>query len=367
MTRNQVVASIALLAMLAGTAWGGPKKKKKKKKRKKPAATERAPEPEAEQTPDPEVEIEIDPDESSTESDREAKAPSEGTDDETPGEKAEAPAGEVTETAEASTEGPAAPAGPWPKEIIKRPPTLMKGLIRADAGMSFFRVTYPPVPPSLTYTTVTSLGLSLGVGYGVSDVLEVGGRYSFAVQEFEAKGPFTLYGAYALTNTPKMKAAALGAFTYDLLAETGTFSLGVLFQYYLNNKAAVYTQGQQYMSGGQPGQLRATLMSPEVGGMPGPKPIDLSLPVGLAYQLDQNIYAFFETSLATLNLSDSATALIFADIIPLAVGGFYSMDNHMEIGAVVALPDVPNAGDAFAISVVARMFRGDPVKRAATQ
>jgi len=156
-----------------------------------------------------------------------------------------------------------------------------------------------------------------------------------------------------------MKGAAIGSFTYNLAGKTGGIALGMFFQYNLSEKMALYTPG---------GHLRAQFIAEDpdaAGPLAAPKPIDLNLPVGFAYQASKNIYAFAQTSIATINISNSATAIIFADATPLTVGAFYSMSNKMELGAQIATGDVPHIGDAFAFSVVGRLFMGDAVKGAA--
>jgi hypothetical protein len=58
----------------------------------------------------------------------------------------------------------------------------------------------------------------------------------------------------------------------------------------------------------------------------------LQLAGGAGYQIKPNIYAFAALSLANIKLHDSANAFIFKDFIPVAIGGYYSL-NKIDIGA----------------------------------
>jgi hypothetical protein len=233
----------------------------------------------------------------------------------------------------------------------------VKGLLRGDVGLPIAQASVTD-PVSMMSSSSTSIGLGLGVGYGISDKLEAGVTYGLSLKDFEAKGPLGLYGAYSIMHQDKLKGAGIGSFTYDLAGKTGALKLGLFFQYNLTKMMAVYTPG---------GHLQAQLIADDpdgAGPAEAPTPIDLHLPIGFAYQVNKNIYAFAETSLATINISQSATAIIFADTTPLTVGAFYSMSNKMEFGAQIATGDVPHIGDAFTFSLVARLFTGDAVKGA---
>jgi hypothetical protein len=349
MTRTRLVLSVALLALLAGSAVAAPKKKKKGKKAKTPPAAEKAPDPEPTPTPTPEPT----PEPAAATPEPAAATP--------PPETGGGAGGSVGMEATASGGGAAgdvsakasAPGG-WPQEIIDRPLTLAKGLLRFDVNLPIAKVvTVSGTPPVTSSSTGVLLGL--GAGYGVSDKIELGATYAISLKEFEAKGPLEIFALYGIMNSEKMKAAPRAGFTYNLAGETGQLNVGLAFQYNLNKQMAVYMPGTH---------LRAVFIAPEVAGVAAPKPIDFSLPVGFAYQLNKNVYAFAQTSIATINISKSATAFIFADAIPLTVGAYYSLSNKMEFGAQIASGDVPSIGDNFAFAVVARMFMGDAVKGA---
>jgi hypothetical protein len=345
MTRTRLIVAGALLALLTSSALAAPKKKKKKKAKAPEPAAEKAPEPEPAPTPEPTPEPAPAPEPAAAAPAPEGGGGAGGS----VGMDASAGGGGVAADVSATASAP----GSWPQEIIARPLTLVKGLLRFDAGVPIAKV-------SVTVGTMTSsstgVGLGLGVGYGVSDKIELGASYGISLKEFEAKGPLGVYGLFNIMNTEKMKAAPGAGFVYNLAGETGQLNAGLAFQYNLNKQMAVYMP---------PTHLRAVLVAPEVAGVAAVKPIDFSLPAGFAFQVNKNLYAFAQTSIATINISDSATAFIFADFTPLTIGAFYSLSNKMEFGASFATPNLPDTADLFAFSINARMFMGDAVKGAA--
>jgi hypothetical protein len=344
MTRKYLVIIGVVLALLAESAFAAPKKKAKKKKAK-------APEPAAEPAPAPEPTPEPTPDPPAPAPEPAAATPeggggaggSVGVNASAGG----AVGGDVSATA-------SAPGG-WPIEIIARPPTLAKSLLRFDVGLPISRLSVTPVGGMASSST--NVGLQIGAGYGISDKLELGANYAIRlVDGFEAKGPLNIYGAFAIMNKPKMKGAIVGAFYDDFGSKVGGIRAGLAFQYNLSAKMAVYMPGTH---------LRAQFLSPDaVAPAVAVNPIDFSLPAGFAFQASKNIYAFAQTTIAQIKIKDSANAFIFADITPLTVGAFYSMSNKMEFGAQFDAPDLGSVGDVFAFSVVGRMFMGDAVKGA---
>ena len=90
----------------------------------------------------------------------------------------------------------------------------------------------------------------------------------------------------------------------------------------------------------------------------GARPINLGLAAGFGYQVNANIYAEANTTLANIEIADSATAIFGSDFIPLNLAGYYSMDNTMDVGAGVNFMDLKEAGDTWGIMVMARKFLG---------
>ncbi len=252
-----------------------------------------------------------------------------------------APDPAMTATVEASA-GFSAEA--WPMEIISRPLTLRKGMIRAqgDIGVANITVTVPPVPPSTTSTTTsdTAVSLRVGAGYGVNEKLEIGASYALRLSEFEAKGPLSVYGFYSLKSEAKMRLAADASFTYDLGSETFGIGLGAQFQFHLNEKMMVFTPGQQLRIGLDPTNVAITL------------------PIGFGLQATKNIFASVQTSLATIGIEPSGSAFIFADVTPIQVSAFYSPSNKMDFGLSVGATNVGDFADVFVFLATARLFFG---------
>ena len=254
----------------------------------------------------------------------------------------------------------AAPIGSWSKSIINRSPTLAPSLLRVDAGFEYLRLSFFE-PITMTSLTADAGGLIAGAGYGVSDKLEVGGAYGITLfEEFEAKGPLSIYSAYNLINDGKLRVAGVGRFTYNLASESGGLSAGLSAYYNVNDKLTVYTGGG---NGGAPtgDHLNLTLIGPEGSS----KPITFDVPFGVGFQATPELFAFVETQLASFNISDSANAFIFADITPVRIGAFYAVSNTLDVGAALTFPSIEDAGDLFGIGVAARFFMGDAVKASA--
>jgi hypothetical protein len=72
-------------------------------------------------------------------------------------------------------------------------------------------------------------------------------------------------------------------------------------------------------------------------------PITLDIPIGAGFQATPQIFAWVNTSIAHIKLSNSANAFIFADYIPLDIGANYRMSKNLQVEAYMALPDLENA------------------------
>jgi hypothetical protein len=224
----------------------------------------------------------------------------------------------------------------WPQEMISRPLTLGDGMVDAHVSLGAAHAA-----------DTTSEGLTLGVGFGVNNKLDIGVDYGLGLNEFEAKGPLAARVGYRVLDG-KLSAAGQGTFTYDLNSKAGDVGIGVAARFALAPQLAAYTPGNQLAIG---------VMRDDGGtGMSPAEPIVLRLPVGVAYQLSPNIYAFGETSIASISIANSKTQVIGSDAIPLIVGAFYSPSNTLDIG-VALTDDLEHAGDGYAINAVLRVFK----------
>ena len=225
----------------------------------------------------------------------------------------------------------------WPLEMIKRPFTVNGGMVDAHVGLGVANAG-----------GTTAEGLTGGLAFGVSNQIELGVDYALGLHEFEAEGPLTAHLGVRLLHNDKMSAAGVAAVTYDLNTKAADVGVGVPFRYAFASQLAAYTPGHQ---------LGVAIARDDNGtGMSVPKPITLSLPVGVAYQATPNIYAFAETNIANISISNSKTAVFAADFIPIVVGAFYSPSNKIDVG-VAMTDDLDHPGDAYAISLLLRAFK----------
>jgi hypothetical protein len=215
-----------------------------------------------------------------------------------------------------------------PQEIINRPRTTPKGQITVGGDLG---ILLKPSP--------LSLGLQVGGLYGVNEKLEVGASYGFALKDFEIKGDLGVTAAYGILNDGNLTVAADVGFGYDVNGSAlAPLTVGAEVQFKINDKLAVFSPGHQLGIG-----------------LEKPNAIALSLPVSVVYQASPKIFAHVDTNIGNISIKDSATAFIFADNIPLAVGAFFSPSNTMDLGATLDLFDLKNAGDVIAAFVSARL------------
>lgn len=257
---------------------------------------------------------------------------------------------------EATVEGSVAMG--WPGSIIDRPLVLMAGKLAAHADILIARASFSS---GTTSVTSTSELLAVGAAYGVADKITAGASYAFTLNEFEIKGPLTVYGSFGLTDNGKLSVAA-GA---DLVADLGgvdamgestvelAIHAGLAVRYKLAPKFAVYS-GNPYQPG--PSGQHLTI------GLSDGAAKSFALPVGFAAQVTPQLYTYAQTTLATILLSDPGmgdrVAFIGSDAggIPLALGGWFNINKNIDAGASLNFPDLNFAGDFFIITVGARYY-----------
>jgi hypothetical protein len=271
----------------------------------------------------------------------EEAAPADGAEGEE-GESATAEGEEGEEGEEESAMEESAPAatGRWPRAIIARPLTLPKGLIQAGATFG-------------ANNDFSALTLGLNAGYGVSDDLEVKLTYGLALKEFEAKGALGFEGGYKVLRGAaggKLEVIARAGLGYSLLDEDVTPLLaGAQAQYNISDKLAVITPGQQ---------LVISLAETTVG-MVSVRPIYLQLPVAVGYQVTPEAYVQVDTTLATIEIADSANAFIFADATPVQLSAFYNAKPNLDAFVAVKTDLTNEPGDTLAFSLGAVYYLGD--------
>ena len=259
------------------------------------------------------------------------------------------PDGTVADPNAPAMPDPNAPAasGKWPRSVIARPLTLPAGVFMVGADIVNFTNSF--FDPAL---------IRVLVGYGITDDIELAfAHYAFPTSDV-GKGAIAAGLGYKLARRAmggKLEAVARAEIGYDLAASvdltTGETSgavsplgLGVHVQYKVTPKIALVTPGNQLVIGLDPNF------------------IELDIPVGVGFQATPELYVQLDTTIAAINIKDSATAVIFADTTPLSLTATYNVMPALDVLAGIALnltpPDPIGVGDTFAILLGARYYVG---------
>jgi len=241
----------------------------------------------------------------------------------------------------------------WPHSTIERPMVIPAGTIGAGATLGVAKISITTIDPiTMMPTTTSSTGEGMGIqaAYGISDDLNAGIGYGFSLNEFEIKGPLTVYGAYKLAHSAKMTVAASASFTYNLASESKTINAGLGLRYNVAPKIAVFT-GAPYGPG--PVGQHLTLSLDDMG------PISFDVLAGAGFQATPDLFAYVSTNLAHIKISNDANGFFGADFIPLQLGAQYALNKNLDVNASFILPDLKNAKfDLFAFTVGATYYVG---------
>jgi len=228
----------------------------------------------------------------------------------------------------------------WPRDIINRVLTLPKGLGAAgiDVGTFLSDAQFDP----------TFLRLSLG--YGITDDFEIN-AIGYAFTSDSGKGDLGIGVGYKLLRGAaggKLEVIARAATGYNLQAEgIDPLSLGVQVQYNVTPKIALITPGPQLVIG----------LADETG-----KGKYISLPVAIGFQATPTLYLQADTNIARIKLSDSETAVIFADATPLALSAFLNaipaLDIYATLGFDLTPPEPFGVDDTLFLTFGARYYFG---------
>jgi hypothetical protein len=233
----------------------------------------------------------------------------------------------------------AAPAPRYPRAVIARPLTLPAGLamIGADASANH---------------DFSAMGSAPIVGYGFTDDLEIQVPYAFATRDFELEGSLNVDVGYQLLRGAargKLEAIARVRGGYDFLAAAATpVMLGVHVQYNLSDTVAIIS--------GVPGAQQLRISVADSAAMT--RPIDLSLPIGVGYQVTGALYLQLDTRLLQLDLDDSTNLVIGADATPAALTAVYNVVPALDVQAVVASDLSNTPSDTLSFLVGARYYAG---------
>jgi hypothetical protein len=267
--------------------------------------------------------------------------------------------------------------------IIDRPLTLNAGKIGAYADLGIVRISSSVDVMGMTESSSnTNLGLHLGAGYGINNDLTVGLEYAFSLaNDFEIKGPLSLYGSYSVFHKDKLTIGLSAALIFDFDAETVdsmgnvsdtvdvSLSLGAGARYAVTPSIAIYTgNGQGYGATGDVGLVAPGILGSQLLlGFNSGAPIVFALPVGVGWQATPQIYAFAQTEIfdvvhvsgpTVMGVSTSVTNsdFLFANFIPLEIGGFYTVNHNLDVGAALNFGDLENGVDALAFTLSARYY-----------
>ena len=265
---------------------------------------------------------------------------------------------------------PPVPAGPRSRAINDRPLTVRKDQLEFHGGLSVLSFTLPSiVPGTTTSTTITSL--PLGVTYGIGDHSELGGDYAPSLSPGSITGPLTLHGAYRASHSAKLDVAIAAAIAVDfadaidpatmMTATKTSFALdvGVWARYRVTAKISLFT-GLPALPNSPASLTRSYFALPPLPyqlsiGVTNGSAIALELPVGVGFQAAPKIYAFAATNLANIKIAKTVNAFLFADFIPISIGGFYSLAK-LDLGAELG-GDLKQGTDYLRFQLVARYYK----------
>jgi hypothetical protein len=264
-------------------------------------------------------------------------------------------------TAVVPVEGGAMTTPGWPKSQIDRPLTVLKGKLDALADIY---ILHSSVTVLGMTSSATAEGLAVGAGYGITDKLEVGGSYAFALHDFEIKGLLTVYGAFALMHTDKLDIGASADLAINLAPDdaTETIHAGLAVRYKVAPKFAVFTGTPSKIGGVTDLGLRPAgpLGQHLTLGLNDGAAKTFSLPVGFGMQATPELFAYLNTNLLSITLSDvpdgADRVTSIADFTPLTLGALYAVNKNIDAAVSFGFLDLQNAGDAYLITVGARYF-----------
>ena len=218
-----------------------------------------------------------------------------------------------------------AEASDYPVSVNDRPLTLPGGAWQSSASF-------------LTGGDFERMGFNLGADYAVNNELQIGiaGIGAALAPDFAFGKSLEVGAAYSVhANGPLSIAATLGVpLSFEEGADAlSSIGLGAMTRYNLMNGNLSIHTGENLLGIDFAGDLA----------------LALNIPVGIAYQINENINVRLDTMLAMIPLTDGDVVSI-ADVTPLNLMLAYSMDNKMDIGLTVG-GDAQNFGDTLNLGV----------------
>ena len=275
--------------------------------------------------------------------------------------------GDGDEQAEVAASVPAPASTTAPLAINDRGLVGRRGGLEVHGGLPTLVLTLPGVMPGTT-TSSTSEGLAFGATYGIGEKAEIGGDYALSLSPGSIQGPLTLHGAYLAYAHGKLDIAVAAAVAVDFLdavdpttmktTTTSAFALelGGWVRYRATPKVSLFT-GLPALPSSTVSLSKLSFALPPLPyqlavGLSSGSAIALDLPGGVGFQAAPNVYAFAMLNLAHLRISNTQTALLFKDFIPVTVGGFYSRDK-LDLGATLG-DDLKQGTDYLRFELIAR-------------
>ncbi|MGE5187237.1 MAG: hypothetical protein ACM31C_34550 [Acidobacteriota bacterium] len=277
------------------------------------------------------------------------------------------PAGGEAPPPATGTPAPAAAPAPAPGgwlQLNDRPLVIPQGKFEVHGGLPILSIKTVD-PTTMMSTTDTLEALSLGATYGVADKIEAGIDYAFPLHPNGdiTKGILGFHGAFAALHDDKMDLAVAAGLALNVGGNNtlADLQLGGWFRYKVTPMISLFT-GQPpvpFTLGGF-----SSFIAPPVGyqlqiGLNNNQPTILTLPVGVGIQAAPQVFLFAETNIADIYLSNAppnqSALVIFSDFIPLGVGGYYSVNDQLDLGVTFA-DDLKSAGDFYVFTLAARYY-----------
>jgi hypothetical protein len=216
-------------------------------------------------------------------------------------------------------------AADYPTAINERPLTLPGGVWSASAGLA-------------AGADFSAAGLAAGFGYGINDKMDVGLSWGgmAILPDVAIDKSIGLGVGYALMNDGPMTLAA--ALSIPLNFNGGDVASGVgigaPFRYNLmDGGLSIHTGG---------GLIGLNVV--------GDLAMSINVPLGIAYQVNENMNVRLDTHLATIGVIGGGGVTSIADATPVNLTFAYSMDKSMDIGVSVG-GDVQAIGDTMALGL----------------
>ncbi len=267
-----------------------------------------------------------------------------------------------------------------PTRMIDRPFSLREGGMAAYGSIDIVHL-------ASEMTEASQYQMRVAGAYGISKDLSVGAEYGFpfagdGTDKTTGRGPLHLYGLFSLTQDDSLTVAVVAAFQANLAGAfdamsgdpvtTKAFSAGFDVRYKVTPDVAVFS-GSPFGPA-----VPGTLAGLQIAGLPARGtqqhfsmsledngPVLFDVPVGVGFQATPELFAYLDTVLASIAISESpyrelsgqtkTTVFFGGDDLkyPLHLGAFYALDKNIDLGGAL-LTNLDAVGDLYVVSLAAR-------------